>query len=268
MEKSETKNSNATSKCPLGLCDGSGVIFDEKGIFIGTNIYNNSLIFIDRYSKKYKNSNMCIFGTSGAGKSFYTKLLILRCRILGVSQYVVDPEREYDKLCKSLNGTLIKLGPSSNTYINVLEIRKESIEDGENGYLAIKISKLIGFFNLIFGELNEEEKAILEDKIIKLYKSKGITFEDVSLYKKIKNKNKINLNPKFKTERDMPILEEFYELLDKEEKPEYFEKFLSKFILDWSKLLEVEARHGFYKNLGKFFTEWAKLEAKKNGAVP
>ena len=32
----------------------------------------------------------------------------------------------------------------------------------------------------------------------------------------IKNKNKINLNPKFKTERDMPILEEFYELLDKE----------------------------------------------------
>lgn len=79
----------------------------------------------------------------------------------------------------------------------------------------------------------------------------------------------------FETEKDIkelpehivPVLE-VYELLDKEEKPEYFEKFLSKFILDWSKLLEVEARHGFYKNLGKFFTEWAKLEAKKNGAVP
>ncbi len=79
----------------------------------------------------------------------------------------------------------------------------------------------------------------------------------------------------FKTEKDIkelpehivPVLE-VYELLDKEEKPEYFEKFLSKFILDWSKLLEVEARHGFYRNLGKFFTEWAKLEAKKNGAVP
>ena len=79
----------------------------------------------------------------------------------------------------------------------------------------------------------------------------------------------------FETEKDIkelpehivPVLE-VYELLDKEEKPEYFEKFLSKFIRDWSKLLEVEARHGFYKNLGKFFTEWAKLEAKKNGAVP
>ncbi|MBE5820030.1 MAG: hypothetical protein E7310_04380 [Clostridiales bacterium] len=45
----------------------SSSIFDETGIFIGTNIYNNSLIFIDRYnSEKYKNANMCIFGTSGS----------------------------------------------------------------------------------------------------------------------------------------------------------------------------------------------------------
>ena len=61
----------------------SSNIFDEEGIFIGTNIYNNSLVFIDRYNtKKYKNANMCIFGTSGAGKSFYTKLLILRYRLM------------------------------------------------------------------------------------------------------------------------------------------------------------------------------------------
>jgi len=50
-------------------------IFDEEGIFIGTNIYNNSLIFIDRYDKeKYKNANMCIFGTSGARKIFLYKI--------------------------------------------------------------------------------------------------------------------------------------------------------------------------------------------------
>ena len=47
----------------------SSSIFDENGIFIGTNIYNNSLVFIDRYNtSKYKNANMCIFGTSGARK--------------------------------------------------------------------------------------------------------------------------------------------------------------------------------------------------------
>lgn len=45
----------------------SSSLFDENGIFIGTNIYNNSLVFIDRYNtSKYKNANICIFGTSGA----------------------------------------------------------------------------------------------------------------------------------------------------------------------------------------------------------
>ena len=157
----------------------SSSIFDDNGIFIGTNIYNNSMVFIDRYNtEKYKNANMCIFGTSGAGKSFYTKLLILRYRLMGYEQYVIDPEREYNNLCKNLDGTLLKIGPSSNTYINILDIREESIEDNEQGYLANKISKLIGFFNLIFGELDEERKAILEEKLIELYKIKNITFDD------------------------------------------------------------------------------------------
>ena len=158
-------------------------IFDENGIFIGKNIYNNSLIFVDRYNtEKYKNANMCIFGTSGAGKSFYTKLIILRYRLLGIEQYVIDPEREYINLAKALEGTIIKIGPSSNEFINVMDIREESIEEGEKGYLATKISKLIGFFNLIFGNLDEEEKAILEEKIIEVYNSKNISFDDNSLF--------------------------------------------------------------------------------------
>ena len=46
----------------------SSSIFDENGIYIGDNMYNNSLVLIDRYdTNKYKNANMCIFGTSGAG---------------------------------------------------------------------------------------------------------------------------------------------------------------------------------------------------------
>ncbi len=191
-------------------------IFDEEGIFIGKNIYNNSLIFVDRYNtEKYRNANMCIFGTSGAGKSFYTKLLILRYRLMGIEQYVIDPEREYVNLAKELNGTEIKIGPSSNTFVNVFDIREESLEDGEKGYLATKIAKLIGFFNLIFGELNEEEKAILEDKIIELYNSKNINFDDESLF--IENKNNI-ISRKFKSSLDMPILEEFYDILKTDEK--------------------------------------------------
>ena len=95
---------------------------------------------------------------AGLGKSFYTKILILRYRLLGIEQYVIDPDREYTKIANTVSGTILQIGPTSNTYINVLEIRKESIED-EQGYLATKISRLIGFFNLIFGTMDEEERA-------------------------------------------------------------------------------------------------------------
>lgn len=203
----------------------SSTIFDAKGIFIGTNMNNNSLVFIDRYNtQKYKNANMCIFGTSGAGKSFYTKLLILRYKLLGIKQYIIDPDREYHNLCQELDGTEIKIGPTSKTYINILEIRKESIEEGENGYLATKIGKLIGFFHLIFGEMNEEEKALLEEKLIKTYKKKNITFDDKTLFQN--NGNKI----KFKTKKDMPILEDLYNILEEDKRTIKFKTKLIPFV--------------------------------------
>ena len=207
----------------------SSTIFDEEGIFIGTNIYNNSLVFIDRYdTQKYKNANICIFGTSGSGKSFYTKLLILRNRLLGIEQYIIDPDREYGNLCEEIGGTLLKIGPTSDTYINILDIRKESIEENKNGYLATKLGKLIGFFNMVFGEMNEEEKAIIEEKIIECYKLKGITFDDKSLYKV--NKNKISIKPKFKESIDMPILEDLYNVLEKDNRTEKFKIKLIPFV--------------------------------------
>ena len=179
--------------------------------FIGIDFYNNSLIFINRFnSEKYKNANMCVFGTSGAGKSFFAKLLILRSSLLGINQYIIDPEREYENIVKNLNGTIIKIGQSSNTYINIFDIREESSEDGQ-GYLATKINKLIGFFKLIFGELNEEEKGVLEEKLIKIYEEKNITFDDTTLYKK--EKNKIDIKPVFKDSDDMPILSDLYKAL-------------------------------------------------------
>ena len=215
----------------------SSSIFEEEGIYIGNNMYNNSLILIDRYNtNKYKNANMCIFGTSGAGKSFYTKLLILRNTLLGIEQYVIDPEREYNNIAQNLGGTIIKIGPTSENYINIFDIRKESIEENEHGYLATKIGKLIGFFNLIFGELNEEEKAILEEKLIQTYKKKNISFNDKTLYKK----------GKFKTTKDMPILEDLYNNFDDERT----KKFKIKLI-------------PFIKGSLKFFNNYTNIELNK-----
>ncbi len=203
--KNVSRRNILTSSIPATYPFISSSIFDKKGIFIGTNMYNESLVFIDKYDReKYKNSNMCIFGTSGSGKSYFTKLMILRLSLFGLDQYVIDPDREYTNLAKNLNGTIIKLGPSSETHINIFDIREESLEENQKGYLATKIEKIVGFLKLVLGNMNEEEKAILEEKIIEVYNQKGITFEDKTLYK----------NGKFKTTKEMPILEDLYNILD------------------------------------------------------
>ena len=113
------------------------------------------------------------------GKSFFIKLMILRYRLIGLEQYVIDPDREYGKLCKELEGSIIKLGPTSKTFINIFDIREESIEEGQ-GYLATKIkSKLLGFFKLIFTNSNEEEMAIIRRKNNRMHIiNKNITFDD------------------------------------------------------------------------------------------
>ena len=183
----------------------TSTIYDKEGILYGTDINNNSLIIINKFDReKYKNSNTCIFGASGSGKSYFTKIQILRNYLLNINQYIIDPEREYEKISNSLNGTLIKLGPASNTYINIFDIREDSLEEKEEGYLATKLNKLIGFFKLIFKNLTEEEKIELENKIIKIYEKKEITFDDKSLY----------INNKFKTSKNMPILEDLYKELE------------------------------------------------------
>ena len=200
----------------------SSNIFDEDGVFFGINEKNKSLVFIDKYNKeKYKNSNICIFGTSGAGKSFFAKTMILRNRIMGIEQYVIDPEREYNTLCENLDGTLIKIGPTSKTYVNIFDIREDSIEDEEEGFLANKLNKILGFIYLILGRLNEDEKSLIEEAVIKCYKEKGITFDDNSLYDK---------NKKFKTSKEMPKIEDLYNILGKKTASKKYQKNLMPFV--------------------------------------
>jgi len=80
--KSTTRRNILTSGIVSTYPFISSSLFDENGIFVGTNIYNNSLVFIDRYdTNKYKNANMCVFGTSGARKIILYKIIDIKEQI-------------------------------------------------------------------------------------------------------------------------------------------------------------------------------------------
>jgi len=212
----------------------SNELFDRNGILIGINAFDKSILMLDRFdSTKYKNANMFVVGTSGSGKSYFVKLMINRNRFLNISQFVIDPDREYIKLCSSLQGALINFG--AKQVINVFDIRECNLE-AEESYLLNKISKLKVFFSIIFGNISLEEEAVLENALIECYKQKGITEENNSLYEK--NEKSILMGKRiFKTSEKMPKIEDLYELLKKEKKMKKYCTLLKPFLTGTLKYL-------------------------------
>ena len=196
-------------------------IVDENGILMGRSTEDNSLIIVDKFKKdKYKNSNIAIFGTSGAGKSYFTKTMIIRSFIFDIEQLIIDPEREYENICKNLNGEYIKLGPKSTNYINIFDIREEDLE--EEVFFENIIEKVKSFLLLILGKEFEKDIYLIEELIIKTYDKKGINENKESMYK--------NNSSKIKSEKDMPILDDLYEIVKTEEKYSKFEKYLFPYV--------------------------------------
>lgn len=187
---------------------------DDNGILLGTNKINNSLVIVDIFnSKVYKNANMAILGTSGAGKTFTMQLMALRMRRKGIQVFIVAPLKghEFHRACKNIGGEFIQISPASKNCINVMEIRPadtsvdELLEGGalEKSALASKIQQLHIFFSLLIPDMNHEERQLLDEAMIKTYNKKGITHDNTSLD-----------DPKNPGHyREMPILGDLYEVL-------------------------------------------------------
>ncbi|MBQ9313440.1 MAG: ATP-binding protein [Clostridia bacterium] len=205
----------------------SNELCDRNGILIGLNEFNNSVVMVDRFdSEKYKNANMCVIGASGSGKSYFMKLMITRNRLLNIEQYIIDPDREYTQICQELGGTLINFGEEN--VINIMEIRETVLENGEN-YLQNKIQKLMTFFSVIFPDLSEEEKSMLEEKVIECYNQKKITFDNNSLYLD-ERKGKLVSKRLFKSNTDMPLIGDLYKVISKDKSMSRISKLFKPYV--------------------------------------
>ena len=187
---------------------------DDNGILFGINKHNNSLIIVDIFnSKVYKNANIAILGTSGAGKTFTMQLMALRMRRKNIQVFIIAPIKghEFYRACNNIGGEFIQISPAAKNCINIMEIRKidrtasELIDGGsiEKSELSAKIQRLHIFFSLLIPDMNHEEKQLLDDALIKTYAGKQITHDNNSL---------INPdNPDIY--REMPVLGDLYEVL-------------------------------------------------------
>ncbi len=145
----------------------------DRGILYGINRHNSSLILFDRFS--LENYNSVVFAKSGSGKSYATKLEILRSLMFDTDVIVIDPEREYEQLADATGGRSFNISLSSESHINPFDL--PPVREGEDpkDILRSNIISLVGLFRIMLGGLSPEEDAIVDHAISETYALKDIT---------------------------------------------------------------------------------------------
>jgi type IV secretory pathway VirB4 component len=145
----------------------------DKGILYGINRHNSSLVLFDRFS--LENYNSITFAKSGSGKSYATKLEILRSLMFDTDVIVIDPEREYESMAEAVGGRYFNISLNSEHHINPFDLPVPREDESPSDVLRANIITLVGLFRLMLGGLTPEEDAIVDRAVSETYALKDIT---------------------------------------------------------------------------------------------
>lgn len=193
----------------------SETMHDKNGFMIGVDLVSQSMCILNPFdTTKYKNANMIVLGSSGAGKTYTLSTIMLRLRMLGIQCFAIIPEKahEFSRIAKAVGGTFVKISNSSNDSINLLEIvpkdsRTSTALQGsdisENTiYVAEKAKSVTSFFSLLLENITVEEEQLADVAVISTYAKFGITEDNDSIY-----------NPD-RSIKKMPILSDLYQTIE------------------------------------------------------
>jgi len=147
----------------------------DKGILYGINRHNSSLVIFDRFS--LENYNSVTFAKSGSGKSYATKLEILRSLMFDIDVMVIDPEREYEFLAEAVGGRYFNISLSSDHHMNPFDLPIPREDETAEDVLRSNTINLVGLFRLMLGGLTPEEDSMVDRAISETYAIKDITPE-------------------------------------------------------------------------------------------
>ncbi len=137
---------------------------NSDGVWLGVN-KNDVPIIKDTF--KLSNPNGMVLASSGAGKSYWTKLFIIRQLLNSVKVMIIDPQSEYTKLIETFDGQIVNFSRTSKTVINPLDLLGHDY--------AEKRLSLMDLFPVMLGNVSEIQKAVLDKALTFTYERKGIT---------------------------------------------------------------------------------------------
>jgi len=161
---------------------------EHDGILLGLN--KNKIPYIKNIFH-LANANGIILATSGSGKSYFTKLLLSRQFMNGCEIIIIDPQGEYLAITEHYGGENITISKNSKTIINPLDLMGHD-------YLEKRLS-LMDLFHIMFGDINELQKSILDRAVDMTYENCGVTKHDYKSH-------------------ETPIMSDLYNMLEKLEK--------------------------------------------------
>ena len=184
---------------------------DPRGIMMGTNARNNSLVSIDLFdTSRHVNANVSIVGKSGYGKTFTAQLFAVRERLQGIQVFIITPlkgREDYKRTCDKIQGQYLTMGPGTPYSINIFDITAPDETALEEGYiakslLAQKVASLRTFIHLICKDITYEEETRMDRYFYEAYRRKGITDDNESIY-----------IPGTKQYKEFPLMEDVYNII-------------------------------------------------------
>ncbi|MFE9206623.1 VirB4 family type IV secretion system protein [Micromonospora sp. NPDC007230] len=142
----------------------------DGGVLYGVNPDSSGIVWWDRWVQE--NHNSVVLARSGAGKSYFVKLEILRNLYQQVQVAVIDPEDEYLRLADAVGGAVVRLG-AAGVKVNPLDLpagdSRPDVLTRRGLFLHTLISVLLG------QQAPPAERAALDRAILAVYRAAGIT---------------------------------------------------------------------------------------------
>lgn len=214
-------------------------ILDRNGIVIGSTKYENKLCILDIFDEKYLNSNMCIFGSSGAGKSFFVKLFILKQYISGKRQVVFDPEGEYGNILQNLGAVYLFSDNNLANYKNILDIDEIDVQNDKANFLSNKINQVLTLITRLLDTISQAEEEKIKKAIYDSYLKFNITEDIESIYKKSTDEN-LYLNKTIIDKNQFPTLFDIYEQIKSQNLKKKFKDLILNKLKCFSKTTNID----------------------------